>query len=142
MTDAGIIQDVVSAAVTYRVPDEYMLGLVTFSFVITAIIAGIEAKVAYNDMLKDKGLTRAECPFGADYVLAVVVTGVLGAIVSYLAAGIVLGLMGHQDAPMMVYYAVAFFAAVIVGRFGWGFLVKFPDIIRDRLKISDSSADD
>lgn len=135
-TTADLVGDVIGYAVTYRTPEEYLIGTVLVGFVIALAIAGIYAKAAYNDKLKGDGLSKSEYPFGVDYMLAILVTGVLGAFVGYFASGIVLGLVGQQEAPAMVYYAVAFFAAVVVGRYGWSFLSTIPDIIRDKLKIT------
>ncbi len=142
MTD--IIESVIDAAVTYQTPEAYMIGTVLIGFLVSILMAGIYAKAAYDDMLKEKGLTKSDCPFGADYMIMIVVIGALGAFAGYFASGILLGLMGQQDAPGMVYYAVAFVSAICVGKYGWGFLANLPDIIRNKLKIlagADSSDD-
>lgn len=130
-----MLDELVDAAVTYQTPEAFMIGTVLIGALIALLVAGLEAKVLYEDHLKAVGKTKAEEPFGADYLIVVVLVAVLGGFAGYILTGILLGLCGHQDAPAMVYYCVAFLVALMVGKYGHGFLNKVPDSVRNKLKL-------
>ena len=132
-SEAGIMDDlgdIVEAAVTYQTPDSYMVGTVLIAAVMGFILATVYALDKYGDQLEKKGLTKAEYPFGIDYVVMIILPTAIAAFAGYFGSGIFLGLVDQQDAPGMVYYVVAFCIGILVGRYGWNFLRKLPDIVR------------
>ena len=131
--EAGIIDDagqIVDLMVRYQTPDEYMVGTFLIGLFLGLFLAAVYAVDKYGDQLVEKGLTKAEYPFGMDYLAMVVLPGVIAAFAAYFGAGIALGLMDQSGAPDMVYYAIAAVIGGFVGYFGWRFLKKLPDIIR------------
>lgn len=140
--EASIIDDAVTAAVTYRTPDDFMVGTVLLGAFFALLIAGVAAKIAYNNHLKATGQTRQECPFDSKFLVAVIVTGVFGGFLAYFGSGIVLGMMGQQDAPAMVYYGLAFLIGIAAGAYGGPFLRSIVDGIRDKLKIGGNQSGD
>lgn len=130
----------IDAMVMYQVPDEYMIGVFLIGGLMSLLIAAKCGKQDYNDYLKANGLTRSECPFGSDYMLSIVITGVVGAFLSYALTGVFLGLVGHIDAPAGVYYFVALIVGIISGRYAGPFLKDLVDLVRDKLKINGPSS--
>ena len=140
--ETGIIDDAVTAMVTYQTPDDYMIGTVLIGALFALLIAGVAAKIAYNDHLKANGLSKADCPFDSKFLVAVIVVGVLGGFLGYFGSGIVLGMMDQQAAPAMVYYALAFVIGIATGAYGGPFLRSIVDGIRDKLKIGGDKSGD
>lgn len=133
--EADFVDDVIDAAVSYQTPEAYMIGTVLIGLLFAFIIAAKKYKKSYNDHLKAKGLTKEECPFGGDFLASIIVSAAFGAFAAYIGSGILLGLAGHQDAPAMVYYFMAFLIGLVSGRYAGSFLSDICDIVRDKLKI-------
>ena len=134
--EAGILEDFVTAAVTYQTPDAYMIGTVLIGLLFAFIAAYKVYKKEYNDHLKKYSLTKKECPFGGDFLGGLVISTATGGFLGFIAPGILLGLMGQQEAPEMVYYFLAFLTGIVSGKYAGPFLKDYVDIIRDKLKIS------
>lgn len=133
--EADFIDDALNAAVTYQTPEAYMVGTVLIGALFAFLLAAVQYKQAYNDHLKGCGLSKAECPFSGKYALGIIVTTVAGGFLAYFGSGILLGLAGQQEAPEMVYYALAFIIGLVAGKYAGPFLRSVVDIVRDRLKI-------
>lgn len=133
--EADLMDDVLDAVVTYQTPEAYMIGTVLIGALFAFLLAAVQYKQAYNDHLKSCGLSKAECPFSGKYGLGIVITTVAGAFLAYFGSGILLGLAGQQEAPEMVYYALAFVIGLVAGKYAGPFLRTVVDLVRDRLKI-------
>ena len=131
-------EEIVDYMVTYQVPEEYKIGVIIIGFAIALFAAYVFTKHKWRKQLTDNGLTKEQYPFGADHMLNIIVNGVIGGFAAYFGAGILLGLMGHQDAPGEVYYFFAFIFGCVVGYLGWQFLRK---IVDDKRSADDNTAE-
>lgn len=120
-------EEIVDAMCNYTVPESATVGVVIIGIVFALLMAYAFTRHKWRDQLTKNGLTKEEYPFGADYMVNIVINGAVGAFAAYFASGIILGLMGHEGAPDAVYYFFAFIFGCVGGVLGWQFFRMFVD---------------
>lgn len=140
--EASLTDDIIQAVTTYQTPEDYLVGTVLIGILFGVLMVLMHGKKPYNDMLKEKGLTRSDMPYGLDYLAGGILCIALAGIFAYAAPGWVLGLIGRPEAPAVLYYVAAAITGIIVGRYGLAITNAICDIFRDKAKISGPASGD
>lgn len=139
MTDAATADmtgDIIDAVTTYQTPESYLIGTVLLGLLFGLLMVLKYGKVPYNDYLKENGLTASEVRYGMDFLSGNILCLALSGLLGFAVPGWALGLMGATDAPAILYYVIAAFTGIIVGRYGVPLTNAICDVFRDRVKIA------
>ena len=139
--EASLTVDIIQAVTTYQTPEDYLVGTVLIGILFGVLMVLMYGKKPYNDVLKAKGLTKADMPYGLDYLAGGILCIALAGLFAYAAPGWALGLIGQPEAPAVLYYVVSAITGIIVGRYGLQLTNAICDIFRDRAKIVADAAD-
>ena len=133
---ADLTGDIIDAVTTYQTPEQYLIGTVLIGLLFGALMVLKYGKVPYNDYLKENGLTTADMRYGMDFLAGNILCLALAGLLAFAVPGWALGLMGHPEAPAVLYYVLAALTGIIVGRYGVQLANTICDIFRDRAKIA------
>lgn len=139
--EASLTDDIIQAVTTYQTPEDYLVGTVLIGILFGVLMVLMYGKKPYNDVLKAKGLTKSDMPYGLDYLAGGILCIALAGLFAYATPGWALGLIGQPEAPAVLYYVVAAITGIIVGRYGLQLTNAICDIFRDRAKIMADAAD-
>ena len=139
--EANLTDDIIQAVTTYQTPEDYLVGTVLIGILFGVLMVLMYGKKPYNDVLKAKGLTKSDMPYGLDYLAGGILCIALCGLFGFAVPGWALGLIGQPEAPAVLYYVVAAITGIIVGRYGLQLTNAICDIFRDRAKIVADAAD-
>ena len=133
---ADLTDDIITAVTTYQTPEDYLVGCVLIGILFGVLMVLMYGKKPYNDYLKDNGLTKADVPYGLDFLAGNVLCIALAGLLAYAVPGWALGLMGQPEAPAVLYHVIAAITGIVVGRYGLQLTNAICDVFRDRAKIA------